>query len=98
MIQLYNLIGFLFIIVYWILIQIYILITCRTKIVKIKSIVDGFGLYGHYLIDSNSNYYYIQSNLMDKIINLKLNSYYEIKIYGFNSKITTLNIIDINPS
>jgi len=36
------------------------------------------------------------SNLHDKIFEAKINSYYKIKVYGFATPFTQVNVIDID--
>ena len=89
----------------WLLNQIYSIVTCRTRIIQIKSIHQGLGLKSQCIVvDSKLSNYYILSNhilgvhnLDYKISHLKLNSDYEIKIYGFNSVFTKIRLIDIKP-
>ena len=104
-ISLTSLAWFLLISLGWLLNQIYSIVTCRTKIIQIKSIHQGLGLKSEcILVDSELLHYYILSNhilgvnnLEYKISHLKLNSDYEIKIYGFNSFFTKIRLIDIKP-
>jgi len=77
--------------------EIYSYVTVRTKIIKLKSIVNARAI-----IDEDHNAYNIMSNhllgcsdLHNKISKLKIESYYTIKIYGIESPFTKINLIDI---
>ncbi len=77
--------------------QLYAFFTLRTKTIQLRSIV-----FGKILIDSDLNVYNVLSNhilgcgdLHSKILKLKINSYYKIKIYGIDTPFTQVKVIDI---
>ncbi len=74
----------------YILEQLYEYATTRTKIIQLRSVVMNKSI-----IDENLNVYKINSSLHSKILKLKIDSYYKIKIYGIETPFTQLNVIDI---
>jgi hypothetical protein len=103
----YNLIGivltwFAFCTGLWVICLLYSAFTYRSKVIQLQSICGGLGLQSHYLVDEKFNSYYVESNhvfgsndLINKISKLQMNKYYQITIYGFDSPITKVKLIDI---
>lgn len=80
--------------------QLYGYLTVRTVIIQLRSIVSG-----RIIIDSELNDYNILTNhilgcnnLHSKILKLRIDSCYKIKIYGYNTPLTKVNLIDIENS
>lgn len=79
--------------------HLYAYATMRTKIIKVRSVVMS-----RMIIDEDLNVYNVLSNhilgcdgLQSKIFKMKIGSYYKIKIYGFDSPLTQVNVIELLP-
>ena len=88
----------------WIGSVIYSFATCRYKKITLGSIGRGYGLRTYYLVDTESNYYFVEANhllgtndLLKKVNGLSIGLDYQVKIYGFDSQVTRIKLIDLKP-